>query len=174
MKKNTKWEIIDTLANKEEIEAIANKFIFSAIYEIIDDKAAKGLYADCNKLVAIVKDLGSDLSEGIMSFACINLKLEAPDQYDRVKMHIPSVYIKWIAGDSVFSDLMRINNEVRAKHGLEPKTQSSGTGENPSSSSNSSNAREEKLGNTDENMAAHQTNESESTEANIGNVLRPK
>ena len=174
MKKNTKWESIDARANGEEIETIASKFIFNAIREIIDGQLAKGYHADCNKLVGIVKNLGSKTSENIIFIACARLKLELRDQYDRVKMHIPFVYIKWIAGDSVFSDLVRINNEVRAKHGLDPKIESSGTDENPSSSSNTSNVREEKLSNTDDNIAAHQTNESESTEVNVGNILRPK
>ena len=149
MKKTRKWDSTSYSFIEEKEKKILRSCLLDAVRGLVDATTALDRDVDSRSSSKLMKDLSSELSKEIAGIATLGLSIElhhSPEQYDKLKFQLPFAYAEWVNSDSLLSDLIKIDNEVRTKHNLPPQAENDDAEE--STLSDNSTPSEEKHDNT--------------------------
>ena len=149
MKKTTKWDGISYSSVEENEKQLLRSCLLDAFRELVEAANTQDIDVDCRRSAELMKDLSSELSKDIAGIATLGLSIalhNSPEQYDKLKFQLPFAYAELVNSDSLLSDLIKIDDEVRAKHNLPPQEANDDAGE--SALSDNSTPNEEKPDNT--------------------------
>ena len=135
MKKATKWDTVSYSSIEEEEKQLLRECLLSGTRELVDATTARDRDVDCHGNAELMQDFSSELSKLIVELAVysLNIKLhESQEQYDRLKFHLGFAYKEWVRSDNLLSDLIQIDNEVRAKYDLPAQEGNDDAGESGS------------------------------------------
>ena len=149
MKKTTKWDTLSYASVEGNEKQLLRSCLLDAARELTEAATTRDLDVNCRKNAELMKNLSSETSKSIAGIATLSLSIElhrSPEQYDKLKFHLAFAYQEWVRSDSLLSDLIQIDNEVRAKHNLPPQAEHDDAEE--STLSDNSTPSEEKHDNT--------------------------